>query len=371
MLGAVKTSGHGTDEAELRAVIAASGSNVAPGELAAELIFSEAAASATVGIWRFAGGDWSVVLKVIRHGEAGSPMWRSGEETDHWYFWEREALAYRSGLLDALPRGLRAPRCLGVFRRADDGVAVWMEDLRAARAAAAWDLDGYRAAAHHLGLAQGLQAARWKDPEPWVARRWLRDYVARREPFLRILGDDGAWDHPLVKGHLPADARAEAAAIWDEREVLLAEVEAAPRCLCHNDLHPGNLFSTGEGDVVLIDWAFLGAGHLGEDPGNLVFDAVLDFFVAPGDFEALDSAVTGGYLDGVAASGLGVDPAVVGRAMLALGAVKYFWIPLAMVEAVAEGPPMINRRPFDEGFRWWAPLVPRIFDAARRLRADR
>ena len=361
---------HGADRAEVAAVLEASGAPVRADDLVADLIFAEAAASATVGIWRFRGGDWSVVLKVIRHGGGGSPMWQSGEAADHWYFWEREALAYGSGLLDRLGGGLRAPKCLGVFRRPDGGVGLWIEDLRHADAAATWDIDGYRAAAHRLGLAQGLGAADWADPEPWVARRWLRQYVDRRGRFLRILDDGAVWDHPLVRRHLPPGTRTEVAAIWDSREALLTRVEASPLCLCHNDLHPGNLFSAGD-DVILIDWAFLGAGHLGEDPGNLVFDAVLDFFVEPGAFEDLSASVTAGYLAGVAASGLDADPAALRRAMLAVGAVKYFWIPLAMAEAAAEGRPTLNRRPLDEGLRWWAPLVPRIFEAAAELRADR
>jgi len=193
----------------------------------------------------------------------------------------------------------------------------------------------------------------------------LRRFVERRGSFLGVL-EEPAWDHPLVREYLPTDTAKEAATIWHERELLLSAVEAAPMCLCHNDLHPANLFADGL-TTVLIDWGFLGTGHCGEDVGNLIFDAVLDFFVAPGDFGDLQDALTEGYLEGLAGS-LEIDVGVVRRAIWATGEVKYFWIPLAMVDAVEQRRTMLNRRPFEEAFASWAEVVPKIFELARRLR---
>jgi thiamine kinase-like enzyme len=170
----------------------------------------------------------------------------------------------------------------------------------------------------------------------------------------------------LVREHLPAGTAGEAAAIWHEREALLSAVESAPLCLCHHDLHPANLFADGL-RTVLIDWGFLGAGHAGEDVGNLTFDAILDFFVAPGDFAELHDALTEGYLDGLADSLL-FDADVVLRAIWASGAVKYFWIPLAMVDAVQQGRTTLNRRPLEDAFATWAKVVPGIFGLAHRAK---
>jgi hypothetical protein len=220
-------------------------------------------------------------------------------------------------------------------------------------------------AAVALGEVQGrTHALAVGSTEPWLGRYWLRRYVERRRLFLDVL-DKPAWNHPLVREYLPPDTAREAAAIWHEREVFLSAVEAAPLCLCHNDLHPGNLFAEGL-TTVLIDWGFVGAGHAGEDVGNLIFDAMLDFFVAPGDFEDLQDALTEGYLEGLANSPE-VDIDIVRRSIWASGAVKYFWIPLSMVDAVEQGRTMVNRRPLQEAFAVWAQVVPKIFEFARRL----
>jgi hypothetical protein len=120
---------------------------------------------------------------------------------------------------------------------------------------------------------------------------------------------------------------------------------------------------------VLIDWGFVSIGGMGDDPGNLVFDAVLDFFVAPETFPALDQAVTAGYLKGAVATVPGIDVRAVQRAIWATGAVRYFWIPLSMVEAASEERPTLNRRAIDDAFPTWAKLVPYIFEFASRARS--
>ncbi|RIJ46153.1 hypothetical protein DZG00_14235, partial [Clavibacter lycopersici] len=42
----------------------------------------------------------------------------------------RELAAYRSGLLDALPEGIRAPRAHGTLVDATGGVTLWIEEVR-------------------------------------------------------------------------------------------------------------------------------------------------------------------------------------------------------------------------------------------------
>ena len=56
---------------------------------------------------------WSVILKIPR-GDAG----------------EREPMIYRSGFLDNLPGGLKAPRCFEVSDRPDGGHWIWMEYVK-------------------------------------------------------------------------------------------------------------------------------------------------------------------------------------------------------------------------------------------------
>lgn len=188
-------------------------------------------ASATAGIWRYRGDGWSVVLKLLHHSDVGSPMWLSGEDEAHWFYWQREALAFESGLLDSLTRSLRAPRCHGVFRRGDGTVALWLEDLAG---------------------------------------------------------------------------------------------------------------------TVLIDWAFIGVGAVGEDIGNLLVDAVWDFHVPASDLDALEAALVSGYLQGLRDGGLEHDADTVRLAILASASVKYLWILPAVLAAVRSEQSEINHRPAAE-----------------------
>lgn len=351
---------------ELDAVARVSGGPADVGDVELEVVYEHAVASATSGIWRCSSGSWSVVAKVLRHGAGGSPAWQSGRDPDHWYYWRREAEAFASGVLGRLAAPLRAPRCLGVFERGDGSAAVWMEDLAGTPSAADWNLERYRLAAFHLGRAQGVLALSNHLPEAgWLARNWLRRYVERRgQTAVAQIEDAPVWDHGLVRDLLPAGTRHECRAIWESRHVLLDLVEAMPETLTHSDLHPGNLFGTTE-ETVLIDWGFLGRGRLGEDPGNLGFDAVLDFFVPPGRLPELRATLLDGYLAGLEQARWPGDPEDAARAVSAVGAVKFFWVPAAMAAAAASGSPTLNRRPLEEAFRLWAPIVPEIFSACR------
>ena len=358
---------HGADIDEIQAVATATAGPTDLRLLTCEQIFEEAVASATAGIWRFTDDSWSVILKVLRHQAGGSPRWQSGEDEDHWYYWRREALAYSSGLLAHLARPLRAPRCYGVFDRPDGSIGLWLEDLRFAAPAAAWPLNRYRLAAFALGTAQGRVAASGDLPtERWLARHWLRRYVERRQEFLSHLDDRDTRRLPLVSRHVRPELGVETRAIWDDRVRLLAIVEAAPQTLCHLDLHPGNLFAA-DGETVLIDWGFMGLGALGEDAGNLIFDAVFDFFVPAERIAVLAEAVSGGYLGGLEASGWRGDTGTVLQALHATAAVKYFWIFPAMLEAAAGGKSTLNGAPIEECFAQWAPVVPELVAFARRV----
>ena len=358
---------HGARQEELAEVLGRFRDAPELDTVAAALIYDEPAASATVGIWRFSAGEWSVILKVLAAGGShGSALWQAGVDPDHWYYWKREALAYSSGFLGSLSGGLRAPTCFGVFDRPDGAIGVWLEDLRADRSAAAWSVEQYRASAEALGRAQAASAARvGSGTEPWLGRKWLDSYVERRGSFFDVVNDP-AWDHPLVRDHLPAGTRDAAVRIWDDRHELLGIVSAAPLVLCHNDVHPGNLFADGP-DTVLIDWSFASIGPAGVDPATLVFDAVLDFFVPTDRLGDVRTAVTEGYVAGFSEAMPRTDVDTLARAIRAASAVKYFWIPLAMVDAVAKGRETMNRRPLLEAFPIWAEVVPEILAERTRV----
>jgi hypothetical protein len=108
-------------------------------------------------------------------------------------------------------------------------------------------------------------------------------------------------------------------------------------------------------------------GALGEDAGNLIFDALFDFFVPAEQIAALAEAVSGGYVEGLEASSWRGDTGAVLRALHAAAAVKYFWILPAMLEAAAGGKATLNRAPIEECFAQWAPAVPELVGFARRV----
>ncbi|HYQ83476.1 MAG TPA: hypothetical protein VEP28_05665, partial [Rubrobacter sp.] len=72
----------------------------APDEWSAEELTHNPYNAVTAGIWRVRAGSFAAVLKVVSPPGARetSEEWRSSEEPSHWNYWEREVLAYESGL---------------------------------------------------------------------------------------------------------------------------------------------------------------------------------------------------------------------------------------------------------------------------------
>ena len=95
---------------------------------------------------------WSLVRKLL-------PASSEGQDPAGWQYWEREALAYASGWLDAVPGPLTAPRCFGTYAAAGDGTWLWLEDLSGA-AATTWAPARYAVAARHLGAFMAPFSAR-------------------------------------------------------------------------------------------------------------------------------------------------------------------------------------------------------------------
>ncbi len=50
--------------------------------------------------------------------------------------------------------------------------------------------------------------------------------------------------------------------------------------MCHLDFWTKNLIKRSDGRLVLLDWAFVGDGAMGEDIGNLVPGTAFDHFIA-------------------------------------------------------------------------------------------
>jgi hypothetical protein len=337
--------------------------------VAVEPLAHAAVASATTGLWRVGAAGRTAVVKLVAHGpDRGSENWRSGADESHWYYWRREAEAYRSGLLDRLGAGgLRAPRCHLVAERGDGSVALWLEDV-GHEPASSWSLDRYGIAARHLGRTQGAYAAGRALPDhPWLSRDWLRRYLEQPMRARVVPGDPEPWRHPLLARWFPEPPVAALRSMRADRERFLAVLDRMPSTLCHHDFHPANLFGADD-TTVAIDWSFVGIGAVGEDAGNLVPDTVLDFHVGPEHLADLYDAVAEGYTAGLREAGWTGDGRAVRLAMSATMAAKYAWIGPALARAVAGRFEMLNGRPLADTARWWAPTVSFLLERAVEAR---
>lgn len=316
-----------------------------------QLAAPKVAGPPTVGSLRVYGPGWSVVLKVIRHAEGGEERWRSTADPSHAFYWQREALAFRSGLLDLLRGGLRAPACYGERDRTDGSVAIWLEDL-GGESASTWPPARYALAAKHVGRTQGQLIEAAELELPWLSNRWLRTYLHRRRDDGDILDDRDAWTHPLVRAVLPIRRSGEFRELWSARAELLGVLDAAPKTLSHLDLNPRNLFAVETGTAA-IDWAFVGTGALGEDLACMLVDAMAEFVIDPAHLEEHFRTMVAAYIGGLADAGCDIGEDQVRRLVAAAAAAKYGWIVPAVLSAAVAERPTLNGRPIAEAASAW------------------
>jgi hypothetical protein len=289
--------------------------------------------SVTGGVFRVRAGEDSRIVKVVRHGTDADPdqLWVSGAEPEHRNYWKREWLAFASGLLDALPGGLRAPRTALTTEPSADECWIWMEDV-VGRLGAEWDLDDFDAAAFDLATTQAAYATRRSElpGQPWLARRWLRGWTEASVGNAAAIDDDSGWVDDRLASMRPLRARA--AALWAAREELLGIVEAAPPTVTHCDFWPANLIAADDGTTVAIDWSQVGIGALAQDLDQLTLDTVW-MQVRPGEsLDALEAHVMPSYLSGLRSSGVEVDERQLRHWYAAAASVRY--VPMLGFQAV-------------------------------------
>jgi hypothetical protein len=263
---------------------------------------------------------WSLILKIVH-----VPTEQKESDPAGLVYWQRELLAYQSGLLSHLPGGLAAPRCLGVMEQADQTRWLWLEEITDLYGAH-WPLSLYPLAAQHLGRFNGAHLAGQPIPaEPWLNTQMLRAWLAMNTTAMTQLPE--VIGHPLVQCAFPAQSASRLMELWADCEVLLAALERLPQTFCHLDAWRRNLFfrqeSTGEAQLVAIDWEFAGLGALGQELAALVALSLHFFAVDVADRRDLDTSTFAGYLAGLGDAGWHGDPQTVRFAYTAAAALRH------------------------------------------------
>ncbi len=224
----------------------------------------------------------------------------------------REALAYRSGLLD-LTGDLRVPEAYEIDLAEDGHVALWLEDIPATDLAP-WPLEMYATAAYALGGFNGTYLVRPLPDHPWLVTDWA---ARQSEPvdMAVALADIGrhASDHRarLALGH---DIGQRAARMLEDQPRFIASLARLPQTLCHHDAARSNLIARRRGDgpteMVAIDWESTGPGPVGAEIATLVSASL-----RKGDFPAdraaeLDAIVAEAYVAGLRDAGWSGDPRI-------------------------------------------------------------
>lgn len=249
---------------------------------------------------------WSLIVKSISAGKGNS----GDPQAAH--FWQREPNYYRSGLLEDLPGGLRAPRCYAVVDR-PGGCDLLLEEIQDCfgrpEPGRGWTMDFYSRAARILGRANSEYLLGRTIPEAeWIPLAWLRAYVEESAPNLERLFQSA--DRPVVKTifapHLDLIRRA-----WEERAGVLSALERLPQVFCHQDAFYRNLFAEKRGEevgLVAVDWSYAGRAPLGAELAALVCGGLALGSIGLDDAGRLEQTCLEGYLAGLADQGWRGDP---------------------------------------------------------------
>jgi hypothetical protein len=259
-----------------------------------------------LGIFRFGGRafdrhtgtslPWSLILKAFSGTSSGSV------DMSTWNYWKREPLVYQSGLLEALPGGLTAPRCYAVHTYPPQEFWVWMEDIQESNSD--WTLERFGLAAQDLGRFNGAYLAGYPLPtaHPWMTWGRTKQWCAITAPLAERIHNYR--DTPIVKRLLPGRSFERTLELWAGHSQLLTGFERLPVCFCHHDAFHRNLLARpGSQELVAIDWSISGFGRVGEEVGITTAVSLSWLGMSAGKARELDQAVFSGYVEGLRAVG--------------------------------------------------------------------
>jgi len=252
------------------------------------------------GLWLFRGDGqdglrsqaWSVVLKILERPEQESPL------SDPWY-WKRELLWVKSGLIEQLLGPVKSPRFYRVEETAD-GAWLWQEYVENHRPDP-WRTEDYAFAAHQLGLWNGICSPKSPIPaEPWFARQHYRFWYTKTNPEVDF-------QFPLNQKHISGKIKSRYDQLWADREMFYRVLETLPQTFSHFDSQRRNLFirnvGANQSELVIGDWAMCGLGPLGAELYSLAGMSAALMEYPPSALDQLDVAVFQSYVQGLHESG--------------------------------------------------------------------
>ena len=327
------------------------------------------------GLYRFqgtaaVGGEleqWSAILKIARRHPTAT------DNPAHPGFWNREALAFSSGILDDLP-GLTAVRCYNVTETDDETFLFWLEEL-VDEYADGWPIERYGLAARHLGQ----MGAAYLEQRPLPEYDWLSRRVAGTGgggSAERLINDSKTWEHPDVHRAYPKPIVERLRAQWADRQAFQASIAQLPVTLCHNDSHDENLFSRrredGTQETVAIDWELVGIGPVSSDITYLVIATLRRLAVPMDEADALEEAVLDGYIAGLRDSGWAGDESEVRLGYTSAVALRLGLVPQTLDLILNEERRAEAQRgwnvPVEELIERWAKVAYFVLDRADRAR---
>ena len=283
--------------------------------------------------------DWRVIVKILRSPEGftmpdGTLVTpEMAEKQDYFGYWQREVLAAQSDLFDYLPADLRVPRFLGATQISSTESWLWQEYLPADHN---WKWDDYFAAAFRLGQWQGTHEN--MPQHPWLSHDWLAGWV--NGPLTGIFGmvdQMNGYGHPLLTTYFAPEELTALRQLWADRQRHLERLAQLPQTLCHLDAHRGNLSWQGD-ELALLDWAFVGAGALGEELAAFIGASLLLDHVPLSDAEQLERVAFDGYLAGLRTAGWSGDEALIWEAYHCVMPLRYAIVSLASMLRTAVQP---------------------------------
>ena len=302
----------------------------------------------TADIYRLSDEDESSVVKCLRRTNSDDTPseWRASLEPHHWNFWQREHLVYTSELACLLSGSqVRLPELLSA-RESPDGFDLVLEDVDG-RSGADLSLDDYVALAEAWGTVQSRLD--YLLEEPWLSRRFIRDYALSKPVNYELLTDGKAWSAPLIADAWPPSLQEGLRFMYGHREALGRLLDEAPRVASHLDFWPNNVLIDAQEQFVLIDWSFFGVGAVGEDIGNFIPDAVFDDFAEAQDLAMISQRMIEGYCNGLVA---GARTNQIERLQhLSLADITR-WIQASAVKYVWLGPLLLERAQLPEQQRY-------------------